>query len=59
MLSTQLKTAAQCLFAACALSAVLDVLVEEEGTGLSFRMLCGVSVTLCAVRLTAGLLAAL
>lgn len=59
MLSMQLKTAARCLFAACALSAALDVLVEEEGAGLSFRMLCGISVALCAVRLTAGLLASL
>ena len=59
MLSMQLKTVARCLFAACALTASLDVLVEEEGAGLSFRLLCGISVALCAVRLTAGLLAAL
>ena len=57
--SMQLKTAAKCLFAVCALTAALDVLVDVEGAGLAFRMLCGLSVAVCAVRLAVGILGAL
>ena len=56
MVSMQLNAAAKCLFAACALTAALDVLVDEDGVWRAFRMLCGLSVAVCAVRLAMGLL---
>jgi len=49
-----LKPAAMELFAICAMAAMADAVLADMRTASAVRVVCGLAVSLCVVRLAAG-----
>ena len=49
-----MKPAAMELFAICAMAAMADAVLADMRTASAVRVVCGLAVSLCVVRLAAG-----